>query len=64
MKRHILVVDDEIGAQTLIGSMLELGGFGDLKARDAKAALNILDDINSELIILDLMMPGNDLISH
>jgi len=28
MKKHILVVDDEIGALTLIGIMLERGGFG------------------------------------
>jgi DNA-binding response OmpR family regulator len=58
MKRHILVVDDEIGALTLIGIMLERGGFGVSKARDAKAALEMLDDITPDLIILDVMMPG------
>jgi DNA-binding response OmpR family regulator len=60
MKRHILVVDDEIGALTLIGIMLERGGFGVLKARDAKSALNVLDEHNPDLIILDVMMPGMD----
>jgi DNA-binding response OmpR family regulator len=58
MKRHILVVDDEIGALTLIGIMLERGGFGVSKARDAKAALELLDNITPDLIILDVMMPG------
>lgn len=58
MKRHILVVDDEIGALTLIGIMLERGGFGVSKARDAKSALEMLDDITPDLIILDVMMPG------
>jgi two-component system response regulator MtrA len=58
MKRHILVVDDEIGALTLIGIMLERGGFDVLKARDARAALDILDDTLPDLIILDVMMPG------
>jgi len=58
MKRHILVVDDEIGALTLIGIMLERGGFDVLKARDAKAALQVLEDTNPDLIILDVMMPG------
>lgn len=58
MKRHILVVDDEIGALTLIGIMLERGGFEVLKARDAKIALEMLEDTVPDLIILDVMMPG------
>lgn len=58
MKRHILVVDDEIGALTLIGIMLERGGFGVSKARDAKATLELLDSVTPDLIILDVMMPG------
>lgn len=58
MKRHILVVDDEIGALTLIGIMLERGGFDVLKARDAQAALAVLEETVPDLIILDVMMPG------
>ena len=58
MKKHILVVDDEIGALTLIGIMLERGGFEVQKARDAKSALSILEDYTPDLIILDVMMPG------
>jgi len=60
MKKHVLVVDDEIGALTLIGIMLERGGFGVLKAKDARAALAILDENIPDLIILDVMMPGMD----
>ena len=58
MKRQILVVDDEIGALTLIGIMLERGGFNVLKARDANAALAVLDEVTPDLMILDVMMPG------
>lgn len=58
MKKHILVVDDEIGALTLIGIMLERGGFSVLKAKDARSALAILDQNTPDLIILDVMMPG------
>ena len=59
MKR-ILVVDDEIGALTLIGIMLERGGFEVLKAKNADAALGVLDAETPDLIILDVMMPGMD----
>jgi len=59
MKR-ILVVDDEIGALTLIGIMLERGGFEVLKAKDADQALAVLELETPDLIILDVMMPGMD----
>jgi DNA-binding response OmpR family regulator len=59
MKR-ILVVDDEIGALTLIGIMLERGGFEVLKAKDADSALGVLTDDTPDMIILDVMMPGTD----
>jgi DNA-binding response OmpR family regulator len=57
MKR-ILVVDDEIGALTLIGIMLERGGFQVLKAQNADAALETLESETPDLFILDVMMPG------
>ncbi len=60
MKKNVLVVDDEIGALTLIGIMLERGGFNVLKAKDADAALAVLDQNKPDLIILDVMMPGMD----
>jgi DNA-binding response OmpR family regulator len=59
MKR-ILVVDDEIGALTLIGIMLDRGGFEVLKARDANQALSALENDTPDLLILDVMMPGID----
>jgi DNA-binding response OmpR family regulator len=59
MKR-ILVVDDEIGALTLIGIMLERGGFEVLKAKNAEVALGVLEQETPDLIILDVMMPGMD----
>jgi DNA-binding response OmpR family regulator len=59
MKR-ILVVDDEIGALTLIGIMLERGGFDVLKAKDYDSALGVLEHNTPDMIILDVMMPGKD----
>ncbi|MEM9951465.1 MAG: response regulator [Chloroflexota bacterium] len=60
MKKNVLVVDDEIGALTLIGIMLERGGFTVLKAKDADSALAVLDQNTPDLIILDVMMPGTN----
>lgn len=60
MKKRILVVDDEVGALTLIGIMLERGGFSVLKAKDAHDALAVLEQNLPDLIILDVMMPGMD----
>jgi DNA-binding response OmpR family regulator len=59
MKR-ILVVDDDKGALTLIGIMLDRGGFQVIKAKDAPDALNLLEKETPDLIILDVMMPGMD----
>jgi CheY-like chemotaxis protein len=58
MARQILVVDDEVGALTLIGIMLERGGFEVLKAHNAYEALDVLKGTIPALIILDVMMPG------
>ncbi len=60
MKQHVLVVDDEIGALTLIGIMLERGGFSVQKAKDARVALAALDESTPDMIILDVMMPEID----
>lgn len=60
MKKDVLVVDDEIGALTLIGIMLERGGFNVVKAKNADVALASLDQTVPDLIILDVMMPGTN----
>ena len=54
---RILIVDDDKGSLTLIGIMLERGGFEVAKAESAKAALALLEKTVPDLIILDVMMP-------
>lgn len=62
MMKRVLIVDDEVGARTLIGIMLDRGGFEVSKAKDANEALSIIEkkDERPDLIILDVMMPGMD----
>jgi CheY-like chemotaxis protein len=57
---QILVVDDEIGTLTLIGIMLDRGGYEPVKAKSGEAALDMLDVISPVLIIVDSLMPDMD----
>lgn len=54
----IFIVDDEIGALTLVTIMLERGGYDVIKAENAAQALDKIDaDGAPDLFILDVMMP-------
>jgi CheY-like chemotaxis protein len=54
----ILHIDDEIGALTLIGFILERAGYRVAVARDAFIALELLKRFIPDLIITGVMMPG------
>ena len=56
----VLVVDDEVGALTLVAIMLERTGLDILKAQNAKIALEILETNHPDLMVTDIMMPGMD----
>lgn len=58
VKKRVLIIDDEIGALTLIGIMLERGGFQVYKAKDGLTGLILLPETLPHLIITDIMMPG------
>jgi two-component system, OmpR family, phosphate regulon response regulator OmpR len=59
-KPHILVVDDDERLRELLRRFLEENGFLVTTAVDAKDAREILKYLLYDLIVLDVMMPGED----
>lgn len=57
-KKHILVVDDDVGIRTLLGRFLAEQGFVASLAKDAREATMFLNEYKFDLLILDVMMPG------
>jgi two-component system, OmpR family, phosphate regulon response regulator OmpR len=55
---HILVVDDDDRIRELVAKYLEGKGFLVTAARDAKDAKKIMEIIKFDILILDIMMPG------
>lgn len=57
---HILVVDDHADIRDLLKRFLEQHGFKVTCARDGKEMKRHLENSNFTLIVLDLMLPGED----
>jgi two-component system, OmpR family, phosphate regulon response regulator OmpR len=57
---HLLVVDDDERIRTLLQKFLVRHGFLVTAARDAGHARRILKGLDFDLIVLDVMMPGED----
>ena len=57
---HILVVDDDERIRTLLRKFLSRQGFLVSGARDAAHARRLLEGLEFDLIVLDVMMPGED----
>ncbi len=60
---HLLVVDDDERIRGLLQKFLIRGGFLVSTARDAAQARRILSGLEFDLIVLDVMMPGEDGVS-
>lgn len=57
---HILIVDDDGSIRTLLGEYLERNGFQISVAADGRALKEQLRKAAIDLIVLDLMLPGED----
>ncbi len=57
---HILIVDDDREIRDLLGRFLEKHGCRVTTAAEGRAMRAALDDWSIDLIVLDLMLPGED----
>ena len=57
---HILIVDDHREIRDLVSRALTKEGFRVSTAADGRAMRKVLDDGRIDLILLDLMLPGED----
>ncbi|WP_417677848.1 response regulator [Pseudodonghicola sp.] len=60
---HLLIVDDDERIRELLKKFLQRHGFLVTGARDAAQARRLLQGLDFDLIVLDVMMPGEDGIS-
>ncbi len=60
---HLLIVDDDERIRTLLQKFLMRHGFLVTAARDAAHARRVLSGLEFDMIILDVMMPGEDGVS-
>ena len=57
---HILVVDDDERIRALLKKYLARNGYAVTAARDAAHARRLLDLLAFDLLVIDVMMPGED----
>src|SRR3970040_1617322 len=60
MQDHILVVDDDAETRSLLREYLQKQGYRVTTAADGKALRKALEAARPDLIVLDLMLPGED----
>ena len=60
MQSKILVVDDDADLRQLIGDFLAGHGYLVAKAHNAAEMFRLIDSDRPDLVILDIMMPGED----
>ena len=57
-KKTVLIVEDEMDMRIFISTLLETSGYTPVVTRDGKEGLAKARDVSPDLIILDVMMPG------
>lgn len=58
--QHILIVEDEVKLATLLKDYLERNGYKSSMVHNGDEVMSWLEKTQSDLILLDLMLPGRD----
>jgi len=56
----IMVVDDEAGIRYILRKTLESAGYEVVQADSGEMCIEKFDDVQPDLILMDIMMPGMD----
>ena len=57
---RVLVVDDDAGQRLLTSIALQQGGCAVIEASDGAQALRCFADVQPDIVLLDVIMPGMD----
>jgi len=57
-KKTVLIVEDELDMRIFLSTLLETSGYEPIITRDGKEGMRKAIDVCPNLIILDVMMPG------
>ena len=57
-KKTVLIVEDELDMRIFISTLLETSGYAPVMTRDGNEGLIKARDLLPDLVILDVMMPG------
>ena len=58
MKKTVLIVEDELDMRIFISTLLETSGYRPIMTRDGREGIIKAREVDPDLIILDVMMPG------
>ncbi len=58
MRKTVLIVEDELDMRIFISTLLETSGYQSIMTRDGREGILKAREIVPDLIILDVMMPG------
>ena len=58
MKKTVLIVEDELDMRIFISTLLETSGYRPIITRDGREGILKAREVDPDLIILDVMMPG------
>ena len=59
-KARIVVIDDEVNAATALETLLKEDGYEAVSAYDAATGLGLVEQIDADVVLTDLRMPGMD----